>query len=126
MNSLLRRTCFKPFRRLLGATGAALGTFTVSALFHEYQFAVTFGAQYARGQACWFFGAMAALCTVQSFCERSAPLNRLAVATPHALAVLSNLLIMSPFGHLFYDIWARYGMMDTMARMVPTLTCKAM
>jgi hypothetical protein len=32
---------------------------------------------------------------------------------------------MSPFGHLFYDIWVRYGMMDTMAKMVPTLTCSA-
>lgn len=124
MNGLLRRACFKPLARLLGPAPAAIATFGVSALFHEYQFALTFqGSNYRLGRVSAFFGAMASLCLAQSLCERAPPLRALSRALPSFIQIGLNVCSLAPFGHWFVWIWVEHGFIATIARMAPTLTC---
>jgi hypothetical protein len=123
VNALLRRACFKPLAKLIGSAGAAIATFGCSAAFHEYQFALTFGRAYRPGRACVFFATMAALCFAQSMCEKVPALNQLAASLPRPVAIACNMALMSPFGHLFVDIWLQHGMIATIGRMAPTVKC---
>lgn len=124
VNALLRRACFKPLASVAGPAAAALLTFGVSALFHEYQFALTFqGGGYRLGRVSAFFGAMASLCLAQTACERVPALRALARALPEPVQIGLNICTLAPFGHWFVLIWVEHGFMDTIARMVPTLSC---
>lgn len=100
MNALLRRVCFKPFAKLAGSAAAAIATFGVSALFHEYQFALTFqSGGYRPGRVSAFFGAMAGLCLAQSVCERVPQLRSAARALPSPVQISLNICTLAPFGH---------------------------
>lgn len=128
VNALLRRSVFQPLAGVAGATAAALGTFAASAAFHEFQFRITFGSEYALGGACRFFACNVGLCVAQTALEklvlrRSLALQGALALVPRTLKVAANILAMAPFGHLFVDLWIRHGMLDTISRMVPTVRC---
>jgi len=123
VNALLRRTAFKPLARFIGPAAAAIATFGVSAIFHEYQFALTFGPAYKVGRVSRFFGSMAGLCLVQTVCERVGALRSAARALPETLQAVLNVSGLAPFAHLFMLIWVDHGMFATVARMVPTMNC---
>mmetsp|Transcript_8012 Transcript_8012/g.23489 ORF Transcript_8012/g.23489 Transcript_8012/m.23489 type:complete len:389 (-) Transcript_8012:134-1300(-) len=128
VNALLRRVCFLPLAPRVGLTAAALATFATSAAFHEYQFALTF-RQYTPGAVGLFFVINGALCVGQTVVEkltgRYCPNVRVGYAAlvPEALKVLMNILVLTPFGHLFMHIWLQHGMIETISRIVPTLDC---
>jgi len=128
VNGLLRRVCFAPLASLAGPTVAAIGTFATSAAFHEFQFAATFGREYALGRASRYFALNVGLCVGQTALEklvlrRSLALQGALALVPRVLKVATNILIMAPFGHMFVDIWIDHGMLVTIGRLAPAVRC---
>jgi len=127
VNALLRRVCFSPLKARIGGAAAALATFACSAAFHEYQFALSLPG-YALGRASVFFACMGGLTFAQAllekFLSRYLPGARTAYSLcPTIIQVAVNMTLIGPFGHLFVEIWRDHGMLDTIARMVPTVPC---
>ena len=127
VHEMLKRTVYKPARACgLSGRTAALATFLVSGLLHEYNFAVHNFAGYVFGEALAFFALMGLMVVVEAQVTTRLPpcWSALLARAPAPLPALGlQFMILPAFARLFVRSWLEAGMVDAVAELVPHVRC---
>lgn len=130
---LLKRTVYAPCRRRhWSVTVSTLLTFAVSGLLHEYNFTLHNGVRYAPrhvGAATAFFLIMGGCMLLEDVLwDRCAPTPRVQrwirrLPTPVVSTALTLIWAAYPFERYFFPSWQEAGLMEVIARLLPTVQC---
>jgi len=129
VHSFLKRSVYLPARRNgCGKSIAALLTFFVSGLLHEYNFSIHNRGAYQPGLAVLFFLSMGMYMTLEGYVWNMVPRDVLAksVYIPSAvLAIFYTLLSSGLVEKLFISSWMQVGALNYMSQMWPHLICES-
>lgn len=131
IQALLQRTAYVPLRKQgYSRTIAAVGTFVVSGILHEYNFWThNFAAYRQPGIATLFFVAMGFLMLVESKIWAMlvpAPLRALIQKHVPSFLVSFGLIMLSaiPVERYFIKSWLEAGMIEASSQLFPHVTCR--